>query len=61
MRKTLLAAGIAAAALLPTFALAQQTCEQSNNNRIAGTVIGAGLAPSSAARSPATAPRPRVR
>lgn len=43
MRKTLLAAGIAAAALLPTFALAQQTCEQSNNNRIAGTVIGAGL------------------
>lgn len=44
MRKTLLAAGIAAAALLPTFALAQQTCEQTqHNNRIAGTVIGAGL------------------
>ena len=44
MRKTLLAAGIAAAALLPTFALAQQTCEQQQqNNRIAGTVIGAGL------------------
>lgn len=44
MRKTLLAAGIAAAALLPTFALAQQTCEQQqHNNRIAGTVIGAGL------------------
>ncbi|WP_421932179.1 glycine zipper 2TM domain-containing protein [Phenylobacterium sp.] len=42
MRKTLLAAGIAAAALLPTFALAQQTCEP-NNNRVAGTVIGAGL------------------
>ncbi|MFZ3007480.1 MAG: glycine zipper 2TM domain-containing protein [Phenylobacterium sp.] len=44
MRKTLLAAGIAAAALLPTFALAQQTCEQQQqNNRVAGTVIGAGL------------------
>ena len=44
MRKTLLAAGIAAAALLPTFALAQQTCEeQQRNNRVAGTVIGAGL------------------
>jgi hypothetical protein len=44
MRKTLLAAGIAAAALLPTFALAQQTCEeQQHNNRVAGTVIGAGL------------------
>ena len=44
MRKHLLAAGIAAATLLPTFALAQQTCEQqANNNRVAGTVIGAGL------------------
>ena len=44
MRKNLLAAGIAMAALLPTFALAQQTCEQqAQNDRIAGTVIGAGL------------------
>ena len=44
MRKHILAAGIAAAALLPTLALAQQTCEErQHNNRVAGTVIGAGL------------------
>ncbi|MEO8115734.1 MAG: glycine zipper 2TM domain-containing protein [Phenylobacterium sp.] len=43
MRKHLLAAGIAAAALMPSFALAQQTCEQQQNNRVAGTVVGAGL------------------
>jgi hypothetical protein len=43
MRKTLLAAGIAAAALLPTFALAQQTCEQQHSARVTGTVAGAGI------------------
>jgi hypothetical protein len=43
MRKNLLVAGIAAAALLPSLAFAQQTCEQQSNNRVAGTVVGAGL------------------
>jgi type II secretory pathway pseudopilin PulG len=43
MRKHLLVAGIAAAALIPSFALAQQTCEQQRQNRVAGTVVGAGL------------------
>jgi hypothetical protein len=43
MRKYLLAAGIAAAALIPTFALAQQSCEQQHENRVAGTVAGAGI------------------
>lgn len=38
-----LVAGACAAALIPTAALAQQTCEQRQNNRIAGTVIGAGI------------------
>src|SRR5579864_4507730 len=43
MRKYLLAAGIAAAALIPTFAAAQPTCEQQHDNRVAGTVVGAGI------------------
>jgi len=43
MRKYLLAAGIAAATLIPTFALAQQTCEQQRSTRVVGTVAGAGL------------------
>lgn len=43
MRRHLVAAGIAAAALIPTFAFAQQSCEQAQNNRTAGTVAGAGL------------------
>ena len=43
MRARILAAGIAVAALIPTFALAQQTCEQARQNRVAGTVVGAGL------------------
>lgn len=43
MRKHLLVAGIAAAALIPTFAFAQQTCEQQRGNRVAGTVAGAGI------------------
>ena len=43
MRKHILAAGIAAVVLLPSLAMAQQTCEQRANNRVAGTVVGAGL------------------
>jgi hypothetical protein len=43
MEKHLLAAGIAAAALLPSFAVAQTSCEQQHNNRVAGTVAGAGI------------------
>jgi hypothetical protein len=43
MRISTLVAGVCAAALLPTVALAQQTCEQRQNNRIAGTVVGAGV------------------
>jgi len=43
MRLHQLAAGVAVAALIPTFALAQQTCEQRQSNRVAGTVAGAGI------------------
>jgi hypothetical protein len=43
MRKHLMVAGIAVAALLPTLALAQQSCEQQRDNRVAGTVVGAGI------------------
>ena len=44
MRMHILAAGIAAAALIPSFAFAQQdSCLQAQNNRTAGTVAGAGL------------------
>lgn len=43
MRIHTLVAGVCAAALIPTAALAQQTCEQRQNNRIAGTVVGAGV------------------
>lgn len=43
MRIQALAVGVCAAALIPTFALAQQTCEQRQNNRVAGTVVGAGI------------------
>lgn len=43
MRIQTLVAGVCAAALIPTAALAQQTCEQRQNNRIAGTVVGAGI------------------
>lgn len=42
MRKNLLVAGIAAAALIPSFAMAQ-TCEQQRNQRVVGTVAGAGI------------------
>ena len=43
MRKHLLAAGLAAATLIPSFAFAQQTCEQRRDNRVAGTLAGAGI------------------
>jgi Glycine zipper 2TM domain len=41
MRKNLLAAGIAAAVLIPSLAMAQETCEQRSANRTTGTVLGA--------------------
>jgi uncharacterized protein YcfJ len=41
MRKQLLLAGFAVAALIPSLAMAQETCEQRSSNRAAGTVIGA--------------------
>ncbi len=43
MRIQTLVAGACAAALIPTVALAQQTCEQRQSSRVAGTVAGAGL------------------
>jgi uncharacterized protein YcfJ len=43
MRKNLLLAGFAVAALLPSLAMAQETCEQRSSNRVVGTVVGAGL------------------
>jgi hypothetical protein len=43
MRIQTLVAGVCAAALIPTAALAQQTCEQRQNDRVAGTVVGAGI------------------
>ncbi len=43
MRKHLLAAGIAAITLIPTFAAAQPDCEERRNNRVAGTVVGGVL------------------
>ncbi len=41
MRKHILAAGIAAVVLLPSLAMAQETCEQRSANRTTGTVLGA--------------------
>jgi uncharacterized protein YcfJ len=41
MRKNLLLAGLAAAALIPSLAMAQETCEQRSSNRAAGTAVGA--------------------
>lgn len=43
MHKNWLAAGVAAAALIPSLAFAQQTCDQRRNNQVAGTVAGAAL------------------
>ncbi len=40
MRKHFLAAGIAAVALIPSLAMAQETCEQRSANRTTGTVLG---------------------
>jgi len=43
MRIQLLVVGVCAAALIPAAALAQQTCEQRQSNRVAGTLLGAGV------------------
>jgi len=44
MRTHLLLAGLAAAALVPSLAAAQTSCqEQRHDNRVVGTVVGAGL------------------
>lgn len=43
MRKTLIAGGVAALALIPSLANAQQTCEERRNNRVAGTIVGGAL------------------
>jgi hypothetical protein len=43
MRPHLLAAGVAVAALIPSLALAQQTCEQRRSHQTAGTIAGAGI------------------
>ena len=44
MLKPLLLAGLAAAAFLPSLASAQQSCQQArHDNRVAGTIVGAGL------------------
>jgi hypothetical protein len=43
MRIQTLVAGVCAATLIPTIALAQQTCEQRQSHRVAGTLAGAGI------------------
>jgi glycine zipper 2TM protein len=43
MRIHLLAAGVAVAALIPTFALAQQSCEQRRSSQAVATIAGAGI------------------
>lgn len=43
MRIQTLVAGVCAAALIPTIALAQQTCEQRQGARVVGTLAGAGI------------------
>ncbi len=43
MHKLFLVAGLAAAALIPSMASAQQSCEAQRGNQVAGTVVGAGL------------------
>lgn len=43
MRNHLLAAGLAAAALVPSAAFAQQTCEQRAASRTVGTIAGGGI------------------
>ena len=41
MRKHILAAGIAAVVLLPSLAMAQETCEQRSANRTTGIAVSA--------------------
>jgi uncharacterized protein YcfJ len=41
MRKYLLVAGLAVATLIPSLAMAQETCQERSENRAAGTVLGA--------------------
>lgn len=43
MQKHLLAAGVAAAVFMPSFALAQQSCEQRHSQQTVGTIAGAGI------------------
>jgi hypothetical protein len=43
MRMRILAAGVAAACLFPSMAMAQTSCEQQRTNRVVGTVAGAGI------------------
>jgi hypothetical protein len=43
MNKLSLAAGFAAVALFPLVASAQQSCEQQRDNRVVGTIAGAGV------------------
>ena len=43
MNKQFLAAAFVAATLVPSMALAQQTCEQRRDNRVVATVAGGGL------------------
>ena len=43
MLKLSLVAGLAAAALIPTMASAQSSCEQQRGNQVAATVAGAGI------------------
>lgn len=43
MRMRILAAGVAAACLFPSMAVAQTSCEQQRTNRVVGTVAGAGI------------------
>jgi hypothetical protein len=45
MRNHLFAAGLTAAALIPSFAMAQQSCEQQRTTRATGTIAGAASAP----------------
>lgn len=43
MHKNVLVAGIAAAALIPSLAFAQQSCEQRRSQQAVGTIAGAGI------------------
>lgn len=54
MRKLNLVVGLAAAALVPTLASAQSSCEQQRNIRVVAQSPAAALARSSAARSAET-------